>query len=104
MKEIKKKTTNQIKNKSVSEDLLSSYRGALEKVRDYFNSIKDLEFTADNIDQNMKIIKSVLDSGAALGKNIESLAILERKVQAEELVNSKIRGSVKLSLLEDEQI
>ena len=71
---------------------------------DYFESIKEIEFTAENIDQNMKIIKSVLDSGALLGKNIEGLAILEKKVQSEEEIKSKVRGDKKLSLLEQGDI
>lgn len=94
----------QEKNKSISQNLLNSYRGALEKVMDYFESIKEIEFTAENIDQNMKIIKSVLDSGALLGKNIEGLAILEKKVQSEEEIKSKVRGDKKLSLLEQGDI
>ena len=47
----------QEKNKNISVQILNSYRGALEKVRDYFDSIQDMEFTAENIDQNMKVIK-----------------------------------------------
>lgn len=97
----KKLSKQKEKNKSISEDLLNSYRGALEKVRDYFNSIKDLDFTLDNIDQNMKIIKSVLDSGAALGKNIETLTILEKRVQSEEDGKGKARGNSKISLFEN---
>ncbi len=94
----------QEKNKNISVQILNSYRGALEKVRDYFDSIQDMEFTAENIDQNMKVIKSILDAGAALGKNMESLSLLEKRVQTEEATNSKIRGNAKLSLLEDETI
>jgi hypothetical protein len=94
----------QEKNKNISVQLLDSYRGALEKVRDYFNSIQDLDFTADNIDQNMKIIKSILDAGSSLGKNMESLSVLEKRVQTEEQVNSKVRGNAKLSLLEEDTI
>ncbi len=94
----------QEKNKNISVQILNSYRGALEKVRDYFNSIQDLDFTVDNIDQNMKIIKSILDAGASLGKNMESLAVLEKRVQSEEATNSKIRGGSKLSLLEEGEL
>ncbi len=92
----------QEKNKSVSVKLLNSYRGALEKVRDYFDSIQDMEFTSDNVDQNMKIIKSILDSGASLGKNMESLSLLEKRVASEEQVGSKVRGGAKLGLFESE--
>lgn len=99
-KEISKE---QKKNKSVSVDLLESYRKALYKVKQYFDSIDDFDMGED-IDKTMKVIKSILDSGSALGKNIETLAILEKKVQADELTNSKIRGGAKLSLLEDGQL
>lgn len=97
----KTKSKNESKNKTLSEDLLNSYRAALYKVRDFFLSIEDREFDVDNIEQSMKIIKSILDSGASLGKNIETLAILEKKVAAEEAVNSKVRGGAKLGMWED---
>lgn len=103
-KEVKKKTTNQIKNKSVSEDLLTSYRTALFKIKEFFDSIQDREFDVNNIDENLKLMQGILSVGEKLGKNIETLNILEKKVQSEEMINSKIRGSAKLSLLEDEQI
>lgn len=103
MKDKKGLSKEQEKNKNISVQLLNSYRGALEKVRDYFNSIQNLNFTADNIDQNMKIIKSILDSGTSLGKNMESLAILEKKVQTEEQLNSKVRGGARLGLFEEEK-
>lgn len=96
----KTKSKNESKNKTLSEDLLNSYRAALYKVRDFFLSIEDREFDVDNIEQSMKIIKSILDSGASLGKNIETLAILEKKVAAEEAVNSKVRGGAKLGIFE----
>jgi len=102
MKDKKALSKEQEKNKSVSVKLLNSYRGALEKVRDYFDSIQDMKFTSDNVDQNMKIIKSILDSGTSLGKNIESLAVLEKRVASEEQLNSKVRGGAKLGLFESE--
>jgi len=103
VKEVKKVNKQKDLNKNISIDLLNSYRNALYKVQQYFDSIRDMEFTADNIDQNMKIIKSILDSGASLGKNMESLSLLEKKVQSEEAVNSKVRGNNKLGLFEDVQ-
>lgn len=104
MKEKVKKNAQQEKNKTVSVQLLESYRAALFKVKDFFQSLEDREFDADNIDQSMKIIQSVLSAGEKLGKNIETLSILEKKVQSEEQSNSKIRGGAKLSLLEDGEI
>lgn len=104
MKETVKKNKQQIKNKTVSVELLESYREVLFKVKDYFKSITNRKFDDNNIEESMKLIQSVLSAGEKLGKNIETLAILEKKVQSEELQSSKIRGNAKLSLLEDEQI
>jgi len=99
-----KKNKQQEANKSVSVQLLESYRSALFKVKEFFDSLKEREFDEDNIEQSMKIIQSVLSAGEKLGKNIETLSILEKKVQAEESIGSKIRGGAKLSLLENEEI
>mgnify|MGYP003350458427 CR=1 FL=1 len=87
-------------NKSVSLELLKSYRNVLLKVKDYFDSINQREFDVDNIDESMKIVQSVLSAGEKLGKNIETLQILEKKVEVEEAANTKIRGGAKLSALE----
>lgn len=102
--EKKPKNKQREANKSVSMELLTSYRAVLFKVKDYFDSIIEREFNEDNLDESMKLIQSVLSAGEKIGKNIETLAILEKKVQSEETDKSKIRGNVKLSLLEDEQI
>lgn len=95
-----KEKTAKEKNKSLSEELLDSYRKALYKIKDFFDEIQNHSFNVDDT----KLAKTILELGEKLGKNIETLAILEKKVQAEELSNSKIRGGAKLSLLESEDI
>ena len=95
----------QEKNKNISVQILNSYRGALEKVRQYFDSVKDMDMDdSDETDKYQKTMAFILKCGADLGKNIETLAVLEKKVQAEEATNSKIRGGSKLSLLEEGEI
>ncbi len=104
MKEKIKKTANQIKNKTISEDLLRSYRGALEKVREYFDSVNDMKMDdVEDIDKYQKTIAFILKCGADLGKNIETLAVLEAKVQKDEDIKGKSRGNNKLGLFEDGQ-
>lgn len=102
MKE-KQKSTNQLKNKSVSEDLLSSYRKALMKLKDFFDSLDNFDMDED-IDKTMKVMDSILKCGEKLGKGIETLGILEKRVQAEEQSSTKIRGGAKLSLLESDEL
>lgn len=104
MKEEAKKTKQQIKNKTISVELLESYRGALYKIKEFFDSVQDRKFDVNNIDDNLKLVSGILNASEKLGKSIETLVILEKKVQSEEASSSKIRGNVKLSLLEDEQI
>lgn len=96
------KTKEKEANKSLSKDLLESYRTALYKVKDFFDSIKDKEFEVDNIESNIKIISSILSAGEKLGKNIETLAILESKVEKEEAMGDKRRGNKSTSLFEDD--
>lgn len=104
MKEAVKKSNQQIKNKTISLELLESYRGALYKIKEFFESVQEREFDVDNIDDNLKLVTSVLNAGEKLGKNIETLIVLEKKVASEEMDKSKIRGNVKLSLLENDDI
>lgn len=100
-KEVKKVNKQKDLNKSVSVELLESYRNVLLKVREYFDSIVSRDFNEDNIDESMKVVQSILSAGEKLGKNIETLAVLEKKVQSEEAINSKVRGGNKLGLFED---
>lgn len=93
----------QEKNKGISTDLLNSYRGALEKVRQYFDSVKDMDMDdSDETDKYQKTIAFILKCGADLGKNIETLAVLEKKVAADEVSKVKVRGGAKLGLFEME--
>ncbi len=102
MKEKVKKTVNQIKNKTISEDLLRSYRGALEKVREYFDSVMDIKMDdVEDIDKYQKTIAFILKCGADLGKNIETLAVLEKKVASDEQMSNKRRGTETTAMFED---
>ena len=98
-----KENKEQRKNKNVSVDLLNSYRNALYKVQQFFDSIEDFDMSED-IDKTMKIVSSILKAGSDLGKNIETLGILEKRVQSDEEIKSKVRGDKKLSLLEQGDI
>ena len=99
VKEVKVLSRQKEKNKSVSEDLLSSYRGALMKVKEFFDSVGSYKMGEDIV-ETMKVVQSILASGEKLGKSIETLAILEKKVAADEGVNSKVRGSAELGMFE----
>lgn len=99
-KEEVKKNKNQVKNKSVSEDLLASVRASLYKLKDYLDNI-DFNDEESNIDKKATTMMSVIEK---IGKSFETMAVLEKKVQLEEATNSKIRGGSKLSLLEEGEI
>lgn len=101
MKEKIKKNKQQEANKSVSEELLISVRQALYKLKDYLNNI---DFTSEENDDDSKKAVSIITIVEKMGKAVETLQILERKVQSEEQAGSKVRGGAKLSLLENEDI
>ena len=83
-------------NKSVSKALLESYRNALYKVKDFFDTVAEHTITINDSD----LVDSVLKQGEKLGKNIETLAVLESKVEKEETEKSSRRGGAKNSLFE----
>jgi len=95
----KEENTNKTKNKTVSEDLLTSVRKALYKLKDYLD---DIDFTDDDANSEKKAttMMSVIEK---MGKAFETLAILEKKVQQEEQSNTKVRGGAKLGLFEQEE-
>jgi hypothetical protein len=97
--ESKKLNKQKEENKTLSEELLTSYRGALYKMKEFFDSIKDFDVTED-VDKTMKVMDSILKCGEKLGKNIETLSVLEKKVASDEGVNSKVRGSADLGQFE----
>lgn len=97
-KESKSKTTVKEKNKTVSEELLSSVRGALYKLKDYLDNI---DFTEDDGEDSSKKASSIITICEKLGKAIETLVVLEKKVQSEEDLKGKARGNVKVGLFED---
>ena len=89
---------NKKENKNLSEELLSSYRSALFKVKNYFD---DLEFSKEtDPDKAAKQAKTIVDIGAGLGKAMETLAVLEKKVASDEGINSKVRGSADIGMFE----
>ena len=99
-KEEKKELSKQKKeNKNLSEELLSSYRSALFKVKKYFDN---LEFSEDaEGDKAAKMAKTIVEIGAGLGKAIETLAVLEKKVASDEGINTKVRGSADVGMFEE---
>ncbi len=94
-KEIKK--TSKEQNKSVSEDLLISVRGALYKLKDYLDNI---DFTDEeaNSDKQATTMMSIIEK---MGKSFETLAILEKKVAAEEQDKTKRRGTELTAMFEE---
>lgn len=96
---VKKENIQREQNKSLSEDLLVSYRSALYKVKNFFDSI-DKYNMGDDMSETMKVVQSILSAGEKLGKNIETLAVLEKKVASEELSRSKVRGNADIGMFE----
>jgi ribosomal protein RSM22 (predicted rRNA methylase) len=97
MKKVSK--SNKESNKTVSEELLDSARKALYKLKDYLDNI---DFTdEDNTEKKATTMMIILEK---MGKSFETLAILEKKVQAEEDLKGKARGNVRVGLFEDGDI
>ena len=95
----KEKTTSaKEKNKTVSEELLISVRGALYKLKDYLDNVN---FTEEDSSDPSKKAGSIITIIEKMGKAFDTLVILEKKVQAEEADKSKVRGGVKTGLFED---
>ena len=101
MKDKTKRTEHQIKNKSVSEDLLSNYRGAVMKISEFFKAVQEREFDVDNIDENLKLVQAILMASERLGRAIETLGLLEAKVQKDEQLSNKRRGTETTALFEE---
>lgn len=98
MKE-KKKESNKEENKTVSQELLDSLRSSLYRLKDYLDNIEFNE--DDDFNEQTKKVQSILSTGEKLGKLIESLSVLEKKVQSEEAIKSKVRGGSELGLFEN---
>lgn len=99
-KEKEQKNKEKESNKTVSKELLESYRKALYKVKSFFDSV-ETDFDDKEFDDKMAIVESILKTGEKLGKNIETLAVLESKVEKEEMENNKRRGGGSSALFED---
>lgn len=91
-------------NKITSASLLKSYRGALLKIEEFFDAVQEKEFDVDNVDESVKLIQAVLTASERLGKAFETLSILEKKVEQDEDIKSKVRGSAKTSMLENDEL
>lgn len=94
-KEISKQ---QEKNKGISEELLISVRSSLYKLKDYLDGI---DFTSDedsNIDKKATTMMTIIEK---IGKSFETLAILEKRVAADEVDKTKVRGNAKLGMFEE---
>lgn len=99
-KQVKEKNIVREGNKTVSMELLISYRKALYRIKEYFDSVENFDMNED-IDKTMKVVASILKSGSELGKAFESLVVLEKKVQAEEAAMNKRRGSEATAMFEE---
>ncbi len=90
-----------VENKTVSMDLLESYRAALMSVRDFFNQTAKNMSSIDDVELQLKLSLGIATLGEKLGKNIESLDKLEDKVKKDEKENVHRRGNVEKALFED---
>jgi hypothetical protein len=90
------------KNKSVSLELLESYRNALYAIKGFLDrASKDLnDGNIEDIETELKISIGISNLGKELGKNIESLDKLEEKVKKEESLSTTRRGNSQESLFE----
>lgn len=87
-------------NKTISMELLSSYRNALYEVKKFYDSV-NFDTYGNDIELKIKVMTAVLKAGESLGKNIESLDKLEEKVIKEEKSMVTRKGSAQTSLYED---
>lgn len=93
-----KESKNKEANKTISQEMLDSCRNALFKLKDHLDNI-EFEDNED-ITEAKKKSDSILNTIERVGKCFETLSVLEKRVQSEEVDKNKIRGNVKLSLLE----
>jgi hypothetical protein len=96
---------NKDDNKTVSMALLESCRNALYQVKNTFDLLtSNKEFNKLELSEKLDVAEKVIKITSGIGKSIETLAVLEKKVQQEEQMSSKVRGGAKLSLLEEGEI
>lgn len=87
-------------NKTVSLALLESYRSSLYAIKGFLDrASKDL-MSIDDIELQLKISLGIGTLGKSIGPAIESLDKLEEKVQKEEALNTKRKGSAESSMFE----
>ncbi len=98
-KKVKEEVKEKI-NKTISMELLNSYRNALYQVKKFYDSV-NFDKYGDDIELKIKVMTAVLKAGESLGKNIESLDKLEDKVIREEKSMIKRKGSAETSLFEE---
>lgn len=92
--------SNREQNKTVSQQVLESCREALYTVKGSLDSISNTDMSKLDILDRLEVADKVNKIVGALGKSIETLAILEDKVQKEELEKTTRRGGSKTSLFE----
>lgn len=93
--------TSKEENKTVSKELLESCRNALYKVKETFDDIVNADADDLEVEDRLKLAETIIKITSGLGKSIETLAILEKKVEQEEEINNKRRGGGKSSLYEE---
>jgi len=98
----KKIGSNKDANRTVSQELLDAVRRSLFKLRDYLDNIEFNE--SDDFTEQSRKSQSIITIVEKMGKAFETLVVLEKKVASEEMDKNKIRGNVKLSLLEGNEI
>lgn len=93
--------SNKEQNKTVSQEVLESCREALYTIRESLDSISNTDLSKLDILDRLEVADRVNKIIGALGKSIETLGILEAKVQKEELEKSHRRGGGKTSKFEE---
>lgn len=87
-------------NKTVSLALLESYRKSLYAIKDFLDRASKDIISIDDIELQLKISLGVTNLGKSIGPAIESLDKLEDKVQKEEALSTKRKGTAESSLFE----
>jgi hypothetical protein len=96
----KKEVKKDSKNKTVSMELLDSYRNALYAVKGFFDQASNDLAGIEDIELQLKVSLGICSLGEKIGKNIESLDKLEEKVKKEESLSTTRRGNSQESLFE----
>ena len=89
-------------NKTVSTGLLESCRNALYQVKQTFDLLtNDKDFKKLTLPEKLDVAEKIIKITSGIGKSIETLAVLEKKVASEEQMSSKRRGKEETSMFEE---